>query len=59
MISNEQINGQIAQLGLIRIDFECFLTRNDREMTSDEVEVLSKTIDFIDQRIVWFRQNLQ
>ena len=58
MISNEQISGQVVQLGHVRIDFECFLIRNDREMTMDEVEVLSKILDFIDERITWFQQNL-
>ena len=46
------------RLKLMKLHLEALLFRNDRIMTSDEVETASMTLDLVNQLIMWLQQNL-
>ena len=62
--ANEDIIDRPGLIGLheasvrARLDFECYLTPNDCILTMDELEVLSKILGFIDERIEWLAQRM-
>ena len=46
------------RLKLMKLHLEALLFRNDRIMTSGEVETASMTLDLVNQLIMWLQQNL-